>query len=64
MIERDELACLKEFAVETVSQFEMCFPSAFFDVIVHLVVHLVSQIEALGPCICMRCGRMNVSCQY
>ena len=49
VIERDELASLKEFAVETVSQFEMCFPPAFFDVMVHLVVHLVSQIEALGP---------------
>jgi hypothetical protein len=27
----------------------MCFPPAFFDMIVHLVVHLVPQIEALGP---------------
>jgi len=25
-IERDELASLKEFVVETMSQFEMCFP--------------------------------------
>ena len=49
VIERDELVFLKEFAVETVSQFEMCVPLAFFDVMVHLVVHLVSQIEALGP---------------
>jgi len=49
VIERDELASLKEFAVETVSLFEMCFPQAFFDVMVHLVVHLFSQIEALGP---------------
>jgi len=48
VIERDELASLNEFRVETVSQFDMCFPLAFFDVMVHLVVHLVSQIEALG----------------
>jgi hypothetical protein len=27
----------------------MCFPPAFFDIMVHLVVHLVPQIEALGP---------------
>ena len=38
VIERDELASLKEFVVETVSQFEMCFPPTFFDVMVHLVV--------------------------
>jgi hypothetical protein len=49
VIDRDELASLKEFTVETVSQFEMCFPPAFFDIMVHLVVHLVPQIEALGP---------------
>jgi hypothetical protein len=49
VIDRDELASLKEFAAETVSQFEMCFLLAFFDIMVHLVVHLVPQIEALGP---------------
>jgi len=49
VIDRDELASLNELVVETVSQFEMCFPPAFFDMIVHLVVHLVPQIEALGP---------------
>jgi hypothetical protein len=35
--------------VETISQFEMCFPPSFFDIMVHLVVLLVPQIEALGP---------------
>jgi len=49
VIERDELASLKEFIVETMSQFEMCFHLALFDVMVHLVVYLVSKIEALGP---------------
>jgi hypothetical protein len=49
VIDRDELASLQEFAVETISQFEMCFPPSFFDIMVHLVVHLVPQIEALGP---------------
>ena len=27
----------------------MCFPPSFFDIMVHLIVHLVPQIEALGP---------------
>jgi hypothetical protein len=29
VIDRDELASLQEFAVETISQFEMCFPPSF-----------------------------------
>ena len=28
---------------------EMCSPPSFFNIIVHIVVHLVAQIEALGP---------------
>ena len=28
---------------------EMCFPPLFFDIMVHLVVHLVVEIESLGP---------------
>jgi hypothetical protein len=39
--DRDELASLQEFAVERISQFEMCFPPSFFDIVVHLVVHFV-----------------------
>ena len=27
----------------------MCFPPSFFDIMVHLIVHLVPPIEALGP---------------
>ena len=49
VIDRDELESLQQFAVETVSQFEMYFPPSFFDIMVHLVVHLVPQIQALGP---------------
>jgi hypothetical protein len=41
VIDRDELASLQEFGVETISQFEMCFPPSFFDIVVHLVVHFV-----------------------
>jgi len=48
VIDRDELESLQEFTVETVSQFETCFPTSFFDIMVHLVVHLVPQIQALG----------------
>jgi len=30
-------------------QLEMYFPSAFFDIMVHLVVHLVREIKCCGP---------------
>jgi hypothetical protein len=49
VIDCDELASLHEFAVDTISQFEMCFLPSFFDIMLHLVVHLVPQTEALGP---------------
>jgi len=49
VIVRDELESLQKFAAETLSQLEMCFPASLFDIMVHLVVHLVPQIEALGP---------------
>jgi len=49
VIDRDKLESLQEFTLERVSQFEMCFPQLFFDIMVHLVVHLVPQIQALGP---------------
>ncbi|XP_066323555.1 uncharacterized protein [Miscanthus floridulus] len=45
----DELESLQKFAAETLSQLEMCFHPSFFDIMVHLIVHLVPQIEALGP---------------
>jgi hypothetical protein len=35
--------------VETQNQLEMCLPPAFFDIMVYLMIHLIHQIEALGP---------------
>jgi hypothetical protein len=46
VIDCDESASLQELTVETISQFG--FPPSFFDIMVHLVVHSVPQIEALG----------------
>jgi len=30
-------------------ELEMCFPSSFFDIMVHLVVHLVREVRLCGP---------------
>ena len=35
--------------IVTLCQFEMYFPPSFFDVMVHLVVHLVREIKICGP---------------
>jgi hypothetical protein len=47
---REELRDLHDFVVETQYQLEMCLPPAFFDTMEHLMIHMVHQIEALGPC--------------
>ena len=31
------------------AQLEMCFPPSFFDIMPHLMVHMVPQMQALGP---------------
>ena len=36
--------------VESQNQLEMCLPPAFFDIMPHLKIHMVHQIEALDPC--------------
>ena len=43
-IDEDELQDLKEFSAET-----MCFPPGYFDITEHLMIHIVDQIQALGP---------------
>jgi hypothetical protein len=35
--------------IETMCILEMCFPSSFFDMQQHLMIHLVDQILTLGP---------------
>jgi hypothetical protein len=39
-----ELPVLKEFIAETLCQLEMCFPLYFFDIMPHLMTHMVNQI--------------------
>ena len=48
-IRKDELDSLQEFCTETMAQLEMCFSPLFFDIMPHLIVHMVDQIRALGP---------------
>jgi hypothetical protein len=49
VIDEAELPGLKQFIAETLCQLEMCFPSSFFDIMPHLMMHMVDQIQELGP---------------
>ncbi|WVZ54348.1 hypothetical protein U9M48_005156 [Paspalum notatum var. saurae] len=40
-IHRDELDSLQEFMAETMTQLVMCFPPSFFDIMPHLMIHMV-----------------------
>jgi hypothetical protein len=49
VISKDDLPALKEFIAETLCQLEMCFPPSYFDMMPLLMMHMVDQIEQLGP---------------
>ena len=40
---------LENEAVIILCQIEMYFPPAFFDIMVHLIIHLVREIKCCGP---------------
>ena len=57
-----QLRRLQEEIVVILCELEMYFPPAFFDIIVHLLVHIVEDIIQLGPTflhIMMSFKRMN-----
>ncbi|CAM8886630.1 unnamed protein product [Rhodiola kirilowii] len=49
VIDTSELDGLQEQIVVTLCQLEMLFPPSFFDIMVHLTVHLVRELQILGP---------------
>jgi hypothetical protein len=44
-----KLDALQAEVIVTLCHLEMYFPPSFFDVMVHLVVHLVREIKICGP---------------
>jgi len=49
VIDPTRLDELKNEAIIILCQLEMYFPPSFFDIIVHLIVHLVREIRLCGP---------------
>ncbi|XP_056688175.1 uncharacterized protein [Spinacia oleracea] len=48
-IDPSTLDDLQSEVIVTLCQFEMYFPPSFFDIMVHVVVHLVQEIKICGP---------------
>lgn len=49
VIDLVDLKRLQQEIIEIVCEFEMIFPRAFFDVMVHLLVHLCEEVKLGGP---------------
>ncbi|XP_056695260.1 uncharacterized protein [Spinacia oleracea] len=49
VLDPEELDKLQANVVVTLCQFETYFPPSFYDIMVHLVVHLVREIKLWGP---------------
>jgi len=48
-INLNELATLQNDIIQCLISFELVFPPSFFDIMTHLLVHLVKEIIILGP---------------
>ena len=48
-INLDDVYKLQKETIEVLCQFEMIFSSSFFDIMVHLLVHLCAESELGGP---------------
>ena len=49
VIDPEKLDDLQNKAITILCQLEMYFPPSFFDIMVHLIVHLVREIRLCGP---------------
>ena len=49
MIDPKELDTVQEDLILTLCKFEMYFPPSFFDIMVHVMIHLVREIKECGP---------------
>ena len=49
VVDKATIKALRLYVVETVCILEVCFPPAFFDIMTHLLIHLVDEMEMCGP---------------
>jgi hypothetical protein len=49
VIKRSEISNLQTYNVETMYLLEIYFPPGFWDIMPHLVLHIVDELEICGP---------------
>ena len=49
IIDREKIAALEEEVIETLCMFERFFPPSFFDIMIHLTIHLGREARLCGP---------------
>ncbi|KAJ0856260.1 putative Transposase-associated domain-containing protein [Helianthus annuus] len=54
IINPQSLESLQTEIIVTLCELEMYFPPSFFDVMVHLVIHIVREIQSCGPVLCKK----------
>jgi hypothetical protein len=62
-IDPRNLVKLQNDVVQYLVSFELAFPPSFFDIMTHLLVHLVKEITIVGPVYLHKCGLLRGSCQ-
>ena len=49
MLKTDQLEHLQNDKIVTLCIFEKLFPLSFFDIMIHLPVHLANEVKVAGP---------------
>ncbi len=49
VVNPDDIPSLKVYVAETLSMLEMWFLPGFFDIMIHLLIHLVEDLDVCGP---------------
>jgi hypothetical protein len=52
----NEIGCFKEDVVVTIYLKKKEFPPTFFDIMTHLLLHVVDELEICGPVITTKVG--------
>jgi hypothetical protein len=64
VINNNTMQVLRVEVVETMSTLEKIFPPTYFDVMTHLIVHLVEELDLCGPIHARQmypCGKVHES---
>ena len=63
-IDPEKLIQLQNDVVQCLVSFEMVFPPSFFNIMTHLLVHIVKEINILDLYSCTTCSLSRDTCQF